>query len=71
VVEISDKKMANKIEEYKTLINKELTDKSKPWTQWFDLLEAKTGVPRIYSFLGELSIFKLFLELSSLEKKIT
>lgn len=53
--------MANKIEEYKTMINKELTDKSKPWTKWFDLLEAKSGVPRLYAFIGGAVLVALYI----------
>lgn len=45
--------MAQQFQEYKEKIQKALTEKDKPWTPIFDLIEAKTGVDRTYSFLGE------------------
>lgn len=46
--------MAQKFDEYKERIHKHLTEKDKPWTPLLDIAEAKTGVPRVYLFLGEL-----------------
>lgn len=53
--------MANKIDEVRTSIENGLKDESKPWTQLFSLAEVKTGVPRIYIFLGGVAIVVLYL----------
>lgn len=45
--------MANKIDEVRTSIETSLKDESKPWTKIFNLAEVKTGVPRLYIFLGK------------------
>lgn len=45
--------MAQQFQEYKERIHKHLTDKDKPWTPIFDLIEQKTGIERTYSFLGK------------------
>lgn len=46
--------MAGKIQEVKDSLDQCLHDESKPWASYLSLLERKTGVDRIYSFLGEL-----------------
>lgn len=45
--------MANKLDEYKSKIEKELSDNSKPWTKYFALAQEKTGVNKVYIFLGK------------------
>lgn len=45
--------MAAKISEYKEAIDKALHDNQKPWTGWLAFAEKKTGVKRLYIFLGE------------------
>lgn len=45
--------MSLKLQEYKDTIEKNLRDRSKPWTKYFDLAEEKTGVSRVYLFVGE------------------
>uniref|UniRef100_A0A8D8B0U1 Receptor expression-enhancing protein n=1 Tax=Culex pipiens TaxID=7175 RepID=A0A8D8B0U1_CULPI len=53
--------MANKIDEVRTSIETSLKDESKPWTKIFNLAEVKTGVPRLYIFLGGVAIVVLYL----------
>lgn len=45
----------DKIEGYKQQLEKDLADDSKPWTKYLKLAEEKTGVSRLYIFLGESS----------------
>lgn len=51
--------MAQKFEEYKVKMHKHLTDKDKPWTPIFDIIESKTGVDRFYAFLGKEIFFSV------------
>lgn len=44
--------MANKVQDVKDQLNVILNDKSKPWSPAFDLIEKKTGVDRLYAFIG-------------------
>lgn len=46
--------MLQKFEEYKQQIDQIVSDKNKPWSGIFDQIEAKTGLPRSYIFLGKL-----------------
>lgn len=39
----------------KEYLEKALKDESKPWTKMFVLAEEKTGVDRLYIFVGEFS----------------
>lgn len=39
----------------KEYLEKTLRDESKPWTKLFVLAEEKTGIDRLYIFVGELS----------------
>lgn len=43
--------MAHKVEEVKEKLNNSLS--GEPWKSIFDLAEQKTGVPRLYIFLGK------------------
>lgn len=43
----------------KESLEKVLKDEGKPWTKLFALAEAKTGLDRLYIFLGNISIFKV------------
>lgn len=40
-------------EKYRKSVEEALNDRSKPWTQAFEIVETKTNVPRLYLFLGE------------------
>jgi len=53
--------MAAKFSEYKENIDKALHDNTKPWTSWFALAEGKTGVKRLYLFIGVLGFLALYL----------
>ncbi|XP_067631499.1 receptor expression-enhancing protein 5 isoform X1 [Eurosta solidaginis] len=57
--------MAQKTQEimgkYKKSVQTALNDPSKPWTQAFELVEAKTNVPRLYLFLGAAGFCALYL----------
>ncbi|XP_054738529.1 receptor expression-enhancing protein 5 isoform X1 [Anastrepha obliqua] len=48
-------------EKYREPVEKALRDRSKPWTQAFDFVEAKTNVPRLYLFLGASAFCALYL----------
>lgn len=39
----------------KEYLEKTLRDENKPWTKMFVLAEEKTGIDRLYIFVGELS----------------
>jgi hypothetical protein len=43
----------DKFESYKKQLEKELSDDSKPWTKYLNMLEEKTNVPKSYIFLGK------------------
>lgn len=43
----------DKFDGYKQQLEKDLADDSKPWTKYLKLAEEKTGVSRLYLFLGE------------------
>lgn len=51
----------SKLMEYKEALDKCLRDKSKPWTQYLELAEAKTGVDRLYVFAGVAGFLALYL----------
>ncbi|XP_044740395.1 receptor expression-enhancing protein 5 [Chrysoperla carnea] len=53
--------MSQKVQDVKDQINNALNDRSKPWTQAFDIIEAKTGVNRLYAFIGIVGIVALWL----------
>lgn len=42
-----------KIMAIKESIDAALKDRSKPWTRYLEMAEMKTGVDRLYIFLGE------------------
>lgn len=48
--------MAQKLAEFKKELDETLRDSSKPWTSTLSDLEAKTGVDRLFIFLGKLLI---------------
>lgn len=43
----------DKFEGYKQQLEKDLADDSKPWSKYLKIAEEKTGVQRIYIFLGK------------------
>lgn len=45
--------MATKITEIKDNLNKSLRDSTKPWTFVLDIVETRTGVDRLYIFIGK------------------
>lgn len=51
--------MSAKLIEYRDTLERQLNDKSKPWTKYFEKLEEKTGVSRLYIFLGEPRFFPI------------
>ncbi|XP_063372024.1 receptor expression-enhancing protein 5 isoform X1 [Cydia amplana] len=53
--------MSAKLLEYRESIERQLRDKSKPWTTTFDQLESKTGVNRLYLFVGLVVFTGLYL----------
>ncbi|XP_063631393.1 receptor expression-enhancing protein 5 isoform X2 [Cydia splendana] len=53
--------MSAKLLEYREAIERQLRDKSKPWTTTFDKLESKTGVNRLYLFVGLVAFTGLYL----------
>jgi len=53
--------MAEKIKEVRDSLDKALRDESKPWATTFAMVEAKTGVDRLYIFLGCIGIAALYL----------
>lgn len=52
--------MAQKLDEMKKCLNDSLTDSGKPWKSAFDIIEEKSGIPRIYLFLGKKKAFSSF-----------
>lgn len=53
--------MTTKLQEYKDTLERTLNDKSKPWTKFFEKAEAKTGVNRVYLFVGEQGFYFFFI----------
>lgn len=49
--------MSAKFQDYKDSLERSLNDKAKPWTRYFELAEKKTGVNRVYLFVGTLRVF--------------
>lgn len=49
--------MSSKLFEYRETIERNLSDKSKPWTKYFEMAEQKSGVSRVYLFVGEILAF--------------
>jgi hypothetical protein len=45
--------MAGRVAEIKDELNKSLHDASKPWSSVLATVEAKTGVDRLYIFIGK------------------
>jgi hypothetical protein len=45
--------MSTNIEGYRESLDKALHDKSQPWTSALDWAEGKTGIKRIYLFMGK------------------
>lgn len=54
--------MSQKLIEIKNQLQSSLHDSSKPWTSVLRGAEKKTGIDRLYIFLGELILDILFLE---------
>lgn len=50
--------MSIRLQEYRDAIEKSLKDRSKPWTRYFDIAESKTGVSRVYLFVGKFGFKK-------------
>lgn len=53
--------MAARIQEVKDHLEKALHDKTKPWATALDIMEAKTGVDRMYIFIGTIAFFGVYL----------
>lgn len=53
--------MSAKLLEYKDTIERNLTDKSKPWTKYFEIAEQKSGVSRVYLFIGKFWFYSTFI----------
>ncbi|XP_013195129.1 receptor expression-enhancing protein 5 isoform X2 [Amyelois transitella] len=53
--------MGSKIQEYKDTLERTLNDKSKPWVKYLDLAEQKSGVNRVYLFVGLVAFTGLYL----------
>ncbi|KAI5644672.1 TB2/DP1, HVA22 family domain-containing protein [Phthorimaea operculella] len=53
--------MSAKLQEYKATLERNLNDKGKPWTKYFDKFEAQTGVNRVYAFIGLVAFTGLYL----------
>lgn len=49
--------MTSKLQEYKASIERSLNDKNNPWAKYFEKAEQKTGVNRVYIFLGKFPFF--------------
>ncbi|KAK0080205.1 hypothetical protein PV325_000303 [Microctonus aethiopoides] len=47
----------------KESLSKALKDESKPWTKLFAMGESKTGIDRLYIFLGSVGLLALYLVL--------
>lgn len=52
----------DKFDGYKQQLEKDLADDSKPWVKYLKLAEEKTGVSRLYLFLGELRVVAILSE---------
>lgn len=44
--------MAGRVSDMRNQLNKSLHDYSKPWTSLLETMEHKTGVDRLYIFIG-------------------
>ncbi|KAK9875302.1 hypothetical protein WA026_007699 [Henosepilachna vigintioctopunctata] len=53
--------MAGKILEIKDKVNASLHDTTKPWTKCFEEVEKKSGIDRLYIFVGLLGIVATWL----------
>ncbi|KAF9795989.1 hypothetical protein SFRURICE_010086 [Spodoptera frugiperda] len=53
--------MSAKFQDYKDSLERSLNDKAKPWTRYFELAEKKTGVNRVYLFVGMVAFTGLYL----------
>ncbi|XP_059056236.1 receptor expression-enhancing protein 5 isoform X1 [Achroia grisella] len=53
--------MGSKLQEYRDTIERTLNDKSTPWAKYFELAEQKTGVNRVYLFVGLVAFTGLYL----------
>lgn len=45
--------MAARVQEVKDHLEKALRDKTKPWAPLLDMAESKTGLDRMYIFIGK------------------
>lgn len=57
--------MASRLQEYKDTLDRSLNDKSKPWTKYFEIAEQKSGVNRVYIFVGTLVFYFTFIYIFS------
>ncbi|KAJ0171905.1 hypothetical protein K1T71_012668 [Dendrolimus kikuchii] len=53
--------MAAKFQEYRDNLERILNDKSQPWTKYLEKAEQKTGVNRVYLFMGFVAFTGLYL----------
>lgn len=53
--------MSNKLTALKSSLENTLKDDNKPWTRLFAAVEQKTGVDRVYVFLGAVTVLTIYL----------
>ncbi|CAO1352731.1 unnamed protein product [Diamesa serratosioi] len=49
------------LNKFKNILEKDLKDDSKPWTKWLTIAEEKSGVNRVYLFVGVAGLIALYL----------
>uniref|UniRef100_A0A1A9VM85 Receptor expression-enhancing protein n=1 Tax=Glossina austeni TaxID=7395 RepID=A0A1A9VM85_GLOAU len=54
-------KLQSLADHYKEVLDRTLSDKTKPWNKGFEYVELKTSVPRTYLFLGTAAFCALYL----------
>lgn len=57
--------MSARLQEYRDTIDRALHDKNKPWTKYFEKLEAQTNVNRVYLFIGKIFFSTTFIYILS------
>lgn len=45
------------LNKFKNVLEKDLKDESKPWTKWLSIAEEKSGVNRVYLFVGKNQLY--------------
>lgn len=45
------------LNKFKNILEKDLKDDSKPWTKWLTIAEEKSGVNRVYLFVGKNQLY--------------